>query len=878
MEALQYIYTSWKNGNSTEKGYMIYSRSEGISDAECAAIKDAMQYQAPKGLPLTPSKEEISRNFPYSFAYFRLPGGRGCVAQSTYLGKDYSGRFGNYIIYALVFDTAKCFCYPAELYGESYIKTFMIEPELNASSPVPPLPALRIVRTGSVINDERLREFLSGRETVFAQMVSLAMAARDAKVPFYLNDTRENMVLWAAAFQRILPRAMAMNFAFNTYAGDHDAMRSAKLREENIDFFLLGVRPDANYFNYVTECRSSRQMVMDIKSGCMTEGIQTEPFALAMARSITGDCREIEMFGNFLERTSLEVFGGRLRDAWTYYRLLKFDEFDCEECLPDTIVEFGMDYGCAADNTEIGGKLLTQIQNAGWTVPAKSFEKLWKFICRNTGFMAYTLYDLLIETIYQSVCELEDSGTDTEELLEKIEKESPSEYKEFLNYQNSNECIEQMILYLAGHPNLYTNRFYIKWLMRSYKFEGGLNNRQPVSKLLRTLFANISRISGNEAAIMEILIKSSSDTAFFESVLTAFQSVLQNADSQDLFCSEYVKMAEQFDEKEISRFENMLFGSAAGMPLAVIFFAYRISKSTKPEETFWKIYEQQSRLMGANSEYNISPMLLAYMKRLSGSGKEKAAARILADISPELLDRPEILSMLLETLENADVKYIEKIENRALKSAYRLARGNEFIKIEKLKAVMVGKMAADSSSGHLRLLNISKELSGFDISLSSLDKSDYETYLKLFLKAYMSISVSADDISIVMKIFDHPRFFQKFAGDYINVLKHLEKKEAKKWQSLMTMTCVYILTAGPQDAAAEKLWKTFSGYLQGADSEKLIILKKQITKETSAEQCRALFEKKRKKRKKRKKKLWEVSLAAFSAENRISERGIYNGY
>lgn len=41
MEALQYIYTSWKNGDSTEKGYMIYSRSEGISESECTAIKDA---------------------------------------------------------------------------------------------------------------------------------------------------------------------------------------------------------------------------------------------------------------------------------------------------------------------------------------------------------------------------------------------------------------------------------------------------------------------------------------------------------------------------------------------------------------------------------------------------------------------------------------------------------------------------------------------------------------------------------------------------------------------------------------------------------------------------------------------------------------------
>lgn len=142
MEALQYIYTSWKNGDSTEKGYMIYSRSEGISESECTAIKDAMQYLAPKELTLTPTPQEIADIFPYAFSYFVLPTGRGCVAQSTYLGKDYSGRYGNYIIHALIFDINDLPCRPAEFFAEPYIKTAMTQEELDAPSPVPPLPPL----------------------------------------------------------------------------------------------------------------------------------------------------------------------------------------------------------------------------------------------------------------------------------------------------------------------------------------------------------------------------------------------------------------------------------------------------------------------------------------------------------------------------------------------------------------------------------------------------------------------------------------------------------------------------------------------------------------------------------------------------------------
>ena len=212
MEVLQYIYTSWKNGDSTEKGYMIYSRSEGVTEAECVAIKDAMQYLAPKELNLAPTPEEIADVFPYAFSYFILPTGRGCVAQSTYLGRDYSGRFGNYIIYAMIFDTAELPCRPSEFFGEPYIKTAMTEEELNASSPVPPLPLLSIDDYGSVINDDQLNEFVFDKEDEFSQIIAMVLKARDLGVPFYLNDTRENLVLWSAAIQRILSPQLSKKF------------------------------------------------------------------------------------------------------------------------------------------------------------------------------------------------------------------------------------------------------------------------------------------------------------------------------------------------------------------------------------------------------------------------------------------------------------------------------------------------------------------------------------------------------------------------------------------------------------------------------------------------------------------------------------------
>ena len=43
MKALQYIYTSWKNGDSTDKGFMVWSKSQGVTDMESEDIRAAMK-------------------------------------------------------------------------------------------------------------------------------------------------------------------------------------------------------------------------------------------------------------------------------------------------------------------------------------------------------------------------------------------------------------------------------------------------------------------------------------------------------------------------------------------------------------------------------------------------------------------------------------------------------------------------------------------------------------------------------------------------------------------------------------------------------------------------------------------------------------------
>lgn len=79
-----------------------------------------------------------------------------------------------------------------------------------------------------------------------------------------------------------------------------------------MNFHLIGVRPDANYFNYATECESNRQIVMDFIGGHMTQGVPPNSYAHAMAASIAFDCEEVDSFGDFVDATSFSEINGRL--------------------------------------------------------------------------------------------------------------------------------------------------------------------------------------------------------------------------------------------------------------------------------------------------------------------------------------------------------------------------------------------------------------------------------------------------------------------------------------------------------------------------------------------------------------------------------------
>lgn len=847
MEVLQYIYTSWKNGDSTEKGYMIYSRSDGVTEAECVAIKDAMQYLAPKELNLAPTPEEIADVFPYSFSYFVLPTGRGCVSQSTYLGRDYSGRFGNYIIYAMIFDTAELPCRPSEFFGEPYIKTAMTEEELNASSPVPPLPPLYIDNYGSVINDDQLNEFVFDKEDEFSQIIAMVLKARDLGVPFYLNDTRENLVLWSAAIQRILSPQLSKKFTFNTYMYDQEVLRSARVKEEELYFCLVGVRPDANYFNYAVECKSNRHLVMDFIGGYMSEGVEPTTYSSAMASSLAMDCEEIDLFGEFIDSTTFNEINGHLQDAYLYYRLLKYNDYEHSEENLKTILSFGTNYCSEIDNSDVGGKLLALLQENGCALSPEVMKKFWTFISKYSSYMIFTLYDLLQETLFQYSGEATEPCVVLETLLDDIEQDMPQQYKEYLNYVNSVQSIEHLMLYLDGHENLYTNSFYIRWALKNYRLQDLVVGNQPISKLFLTLLKNISKIDGSERMMIEMLIYASASQTAFEVVLKLFMSVLQDSKKVERLCSCYVEISNDLSENQANKFEQLLIEMPEAMPLAIQLFARKIAAAKKPEDEFWHFYEYHKIKIMSNVDFSIDPMVHACLNNLDINRRQEVAVDMIRRVDLKLLHEASTIRLLTDTVNECSFKLLAKVDSLILQRTCDLRNSIGVTGLEKIRSILMGQRIYNSYSQVRRPPNLSAEIADKEVSLMYFDKADYEAYIKNYFAAYYSLLSSSEDVSALMKLFYHRQFFADFVSEYISAIKKMEKKEQDRWTRVVTWTCVYLLSASNDDPSADGLYKPMLHYFRSLNEDKLMNVRREVVKDIPRSRCDKLFDEVRRK-------------------------------
>lgn len=293
--------------------------------------------------------------------------------------------------------------------------------------------------------------------------------------------------------------------------------------------------------------------------------------------------------------------------------------------------------------------------------------------------------------------------------------------------------------------------------------------------------------------------------------------------------------------------EQLLLETPGAAPIATRLCARKIASSKNPEDEFWRFYDNQRSRISVNSGFTIDPMILACINNVDAKIREDVAIDILRKINASIINDGETIMVLTNAVNDCSVKELSKMDHAFLQRVCQIRAKVDKSGLEKIKAVFIGEMLAANNAQRKRPVNLSGELAQTGISLKSVEKSDYEAYIKNYFDEYFVLLQASEDVPALMKIFYHGRYFSSFIDDYISVLKKMAKKETERWKRILGWTCVYLVTAERSDQAAEKLYKPIVRYLRSLDEDGLLDVRQAVIQDIPSSRCDYLFDEVRRK-------------------------------
>ncbi|WP_433462501.1 hypothetical protein [Spirillospora sp. CA-128828] len=273
--AWQLHYTSARRGPTGRAGFQFVAETPGLPAGARAAVTPYLSYRPPPEAPLSPADSELGL-FPVSLLYDEVDG-RPLLLRCQYLGRDYSGRYGNFFAHAVVAE-------PEELEGLRPAELWQAAHWTPLPAPEAVLDPLDELNPGAGLDPESLAEWIadSGPGDPYALLAHLVDAVAGVlgrghgRVVLVADDV-EPIARWIAVVSYSLPVAAAARLSFVTYTADPDGAAQR----------LVGTTPAVWA---AAQNHASHAAVFDLRQGA--EGGRASRFA----RTVAG-CWRVRDFG-----------------------------------------------------------------------------------------------------------------------------------------------------------------------------------------------------------------------------------------------------------------------------------------------------------------------------------------------------------------------------------------------------------------------------------------------------------------------------------------------------------------------------------------------------------------------------------------------------
>lgn len=792
MIAKQYIYTMCKNREGGGVAYKVYSVSQGITEEECEEIKYVMEYKAPKQFEMLTAKrlEELENSneadkCPYAFGYFILSTGRHCIALSTYLSQyielEKDHRFGNYIIHALIVEKEELDSYPVELFGEKYFKKNLSLEELNVPVPVPPLPEIQITDTGSIINDESIAEFLEDKEVYFSYLIAAAMEAKERNISLFINDTRENIVMWMAALQKLLPLKLANQISFITYTYNHTKYNGV-IRKK--DILCVGIRPDAMSFDYAFESNNSTQITVDfLGKGSKTESITITPYAHAMAEKFIDDMDEIEEFKEFLLKTDITTFTAILNEAYQFYEFLN-SQFRENNGHIVSLLEFA-DRHC---NTELNEQTAVELLENRSLYESYSVEQLKSvlaYICKYAGYMTFKVFDFVDSCFWKFL--MSDSHIQDIQWLEQTLIIDPKLYKGYLTHFAEAEQVEKIREDKLGKLSLTNKLALLKFIFIKYSFTEGLSDKNPLTSCIYDILHTVKE-SGDVALIVRTLEFAQKQEVLVSDVLLFLCSQFDESKLQKLL-EPMKQWMDRLDKQLQNHIMELLASTSELEGFLKEMHRIQIQTSENAEADFWNIYNQYYK---GRPDVQIDKLVAAYLQKEKTLSNVKTVIRILNSIPSEQCQHPGMVKCMLECLETTSFKELNEMHGSEAEELNELLVwgvsqnklvdreiSQEFVRMDKILLIWLGKLLELNTP-----LDLEIWLSYFKNNITVLEPREEKMYLAQYFQSYFRQMRDRNHMELLIRVLCNTEKPSDFFNYFIKACKNESRKQTQLYAEL----------------------------------------------------------------------------------------------
>lgn len=443
-------------------GFQTYATSKGVTEEEIKEIEKHCSYIPPNNLNAQPSSEEIEKSFPIAFSYFVTTSGKYCICQTKYIGKDYSGRYGNYFSHVIINDRPWNF-YPIQLYGSSIFKDRLEDGEDRVDF----LPGIHEIPMGDVINFKSIEEFLKAnigerRSKSFKKLLDSLIDYKKSNKKIILCDEKDSVPYWIGALQICMPLKMAQKITFTTYS----------FNPETADYIVAATDRNGGKFNFNEIDKNYKYYIFDFINLKSSEQIYDGKFSKLAQVGLSVSQDSLLPFINFIDRFNYNMIDHNIDDLVYLYNMIKsgFGKMEVQK-IKDGI-NFANEYASQENLEYIFDELEINLEKMSNEVDLEKAECISRFLFNiakkssNKDYMVKA-YEFFNDSLHFLIVDREDIGIEDILLLHlKIKMLNYNKVEEFTKMTIDSERLKNIIKYLQG-GNGRQAYFYLKTVLET---------------------------------------------------------------------------------------------------------------------------------------------------------------------------------------------------------------------------------------------------------------------------------------------------------------------------------------------------------------------------------------------------------------------------